>query len=357
MCEVLKNREILPLMKEGVGWEERRKELLSLLCEYEYGVTPNPPEEVWAKIFYEDKNAFAGKVLEQHISLSFSTPGGIYSFPFKLFLPYSDKELPVILHLAFRPEVPDRYVPAEEICDRGYALAVVCYQDITPDTHFGDFSSGLASMYIKDNKRQPNEWGKIGMWAFGASRIVDYLVTREELNHSEISVLGHSRLGKTALWCGAQDERIYCSISNNSGYGGASLSKNRSETGEHISSFVRIGSDDWYCPRFTEFLDRDDEKPYDQHFLLSLIAPRLICVGSALEDRGADPESEYWCCVASSEAYQKYGLSGLISDHMFPPSGTSYQEGEIGYHLRDGRHFLSRYDWLRYMDFLDQKRK
>ncbi|MBE7042430.1 MAG: acetylxylan esterase [Ruminococcaceae bacterium] len=357
MSDALKRREMLPLLQEEVSWEERRKELLRILSEYEYGFTPQAPERVEAKVFYEDKNAYAGKVLEQHVELSFQTPGGEYRFPIKLFLPYCDKKLPVLLHLAFRPEVPDRYVPAEEICDRGYALAVVCYQDITPDTHFGDFSSGLAAMYIKNNERKPNEWGKIGMWAFGASRVIDYLVTREELDEKEISVMGHSRLGKTALWCGAQDERVYCSISNNSGYGGASLAKGRNEKGEHISDFVRIGSYDWYCPRFTEFNGRDDEKPYDQHFLLSLIAPRFLCVGSAIEDKGADPNSEFLGCVAASEAYQKYGLSGLVSDGIFPELGTTLSEGEIGYHIRSGRHFLSRYDWNQYMDFLDKKRK
>lgn len=353
MENLLKERGILPLLNDK-PWEERRKELFDILCEYAYGYTPAPPKEVTSKIIYEDKNAYAGKILEQHIELSFDTPGGVYTFPFKLYIPYTDKKLPVLLNLAFRPEVPDRYVPAEEICDHGYALAVVCYQDITPDSYFGDFSAGLAAMFIKDNKREPNEWGKIGMWAYGASRIIDYLVTREDLDKEEISLVGHSRLGKTALWCAAQDERVYCVMANNAGYGGVTLSKNSGK--ERVDMFLEVGSYDWFCPRFTEFNHRDNEKPYDQHYLLALIAPRYIYVGSAEDDFAAYPESELLSCYAASIAYKLYGKTGLCGADKLPPVGANLHNGEIGYHLRSGGHFLSRYDWLRYMEFLDKKR-
>jgi len=341
-------------MKDGVSWEERRKELYNILCEYEYGFTPAAPEYVNSEIIYEDKNAYAGKVLEQHVRLTFPTPNGDYSFEVKLFIPYADHPLPTFLNIAFRYQTPDRYVPVEEICDHGYALAIVCYMDITPDSYFGDYTKGMAAKFIKDNKRAPNEWGKIGMWAYGASRVMDYIETRPELDSKEVSVVGHSRLGKTALWCAAQDERIYCAISNDSGYGGAALA--RQGTGEYIDLFIKAGSYDWFCERFLEYVDRDNEKPYDQHFLLALIAPRYICVGSAEEDKGADPASELLSCYAASEAYKEYGLTGLVGGQELPPVGTALHDGEIGYHIRTGRHFFSRYDWLRYIEFLDKKR-
>lgn len=355
MSELMKERGIVPLMRPGVSWEERRKELYDVLCEYEYGYTPPKPEFTHSAVIYENNIAYAGKVLEQHVDICFPTPKGLYTFPVKLFIPYSEQKLPVFLHIAFRHETPDRYVPVEEICDSGYALAVVCYHDITPDSLFGDYTSGMAAMFIENNSRKPSEWGKIGMWAYGASRVIDYLVTRPELDKDEISVIGHSRLGKTALWCAAQDERVYCAISNNSGYGGAALSKNG--TGEYVRLFVNAGSYDWFCERFLEFDGRDNDKPYDQHYLLALIAPRYICVGSAVEDQGADPASELLSCYAASEAYKKYGLTGLVGSDTLPEAGTSYHDGEIGYHIRPGRHFLSRYDWGQYTKFLDSKRK
>lgn len=353
MKQLLKEREILPLLNDR-PWKERRKELFDILCEYAYGHTPKAPKEVRSKIIYEDKNAYAGKVLEQHVEISFDTPDGEYSFSIKMFIPFAVRKPPVLLHLAFRPEVPDKYVPAEEICDHGYALVVVCYQDITPDSYFGDFSAGLAAKYIKDNQRKPDEWGKIGMWAFGASRVIDYLVTRDDLDKNEISVCGHSRLGKTALWCAAQDERVYCVMANNAGYNGASLSKNSGK--ERIDMFVECGSYDWFCPNFTEFIHRDNEKPYDQHFLLALISPRYIYVSSAEDDFAADPTGELLSCIAANDAYKLYGKNGVCNADELPPVGTKLHDGEIGYHLRTGSHFLSRYDWLSFMEFLDKKR-
>jgi hypothetical protein len=143
-------------------------------------------------------------------------------------------------------------------------------------------------------------------------------------------------------------------MANNAGYNGASLSKNSGM--ERIDMFLECGSYDWFCPKFTEFNHRDNEKPYDQHFLLSLIAPRYLYVASSEDDTCAYPIAEYLACVAASEAYEKYGKKGLSDASNLPPVNGKYHNGEIGYHLRSGGHFLSRYDWLEFMDFLDKKR-
>jgi hypothetical protein len=91
------------------------------------------------------------------------------------------------------------------------------------------------------------------MWAYGASRFLDYLLTREDLDAAHTAVVGHSRLGKTALWCGAQDERFFMTISNDSGYAGAATSKHGH--GERVRDFLRVGSWDWYCENFKLFTD------------------------------------------------------------------------------------------------------
>ena len=353
--KMLDERQLLPIIDGEKPWEDRRKELLDILATYEYGFTPEKPEIWHVDLLEENKNAFAGKAVQRRMKLYFNSPGGMYFFYFYTVIPYSDKKVPTFLHINFRKDIPDRHQPTEEIIDRGYAVCTLCYTDVVPDNIDSDFTKGMAPLFVKNNERGHSEWGKIGMWAYAASRVIDYLVTVPEIDENEITVIGHSRLGKTALWCGAQDERIYCTISNCSGYGGAAVAKGG--TGESIAMFDKYGSKDWMCPAFTDYIYRENEKPYDQHFLLACIAPRYLCVGSAVEDWGADPESEFLSCVAASEAYKQYGLDGLKYDgEKMPETGSNLIDGEIGYHIRKGRHFLSREDWNCYMDFLDKKR-
>ena len=360
--EILQERDLPPVLQMADGtevtasnWQERRREMREALEKYSYGHTPGAPEILKGQIRKADEYAYAGKVLQQEIVITFRTAKGRFSFRFQLLIPRNVSKPPVILHLAFRPDLPDRYVPVEEITDRGYALAVVCYTDMLNDRLHGDFSDGLAAYFGVTKDRGPEEWGKIGMWAYGASRTLDYLLTRPDLDGAHTAVMGHSRLGKVALWAAAQDERFWCAISNNSGYGGAATSKHG--TGERVRDFLRGGSWDFYCENFKEFVDeKEDAKPYDQSWLLALIAPRYLCVGSAVEDDGADPQSEFLTSLWASGAWDLLGRQGLVTPDRMPKVGDRMQEGCIGYHLRPGRHFLSREDWNVYMDFLDQKR-
>lgn len=355
----LDSRELIPLLKfndsskvTSDNWNRRREELLEILCENIYGHTPALPKSVSGKVKYESTDAYAGKVIERHIEITFDTPAGDCSFPIYLFIPKSDKPMPVFLHIAFRDQLPDKYVPIEEITDNGFALAMFCYKDAVNDNLGGDYSNGLAKLYIHGERRS-NEWGKIGMWAYCASRVYDHLCTMPELDHERVAVIGHSRLGKTALWCAAQDKRFWAAISNNSGFGGAAVAKHG--TGERVDDFKRCGSWDWFCPRYLSFIGREDDLPYDQHMLLALIAPRLLLVGSAEQDKGADPESEFLSALAASSVWKKLGYKGFVTPDELPHAGTTLTKGNIGYHLRAGAHFLSRADWGKYMDFLKLK--
>lgn len=356
------DRDLPPLLIMDDGrdctkelWRERRAELLDILQRHIYGYTPEPPKETVGKIIGQGKErAFAGKVNQQTIEIEFNTPNGEFSFPLYLFLPKSNPTAPLFLNIAFRPYAPDIYAPIEEIIDNGFAFAMIHYKDIVNDNLHGDYSDGLGKLYIGNRQREPEEWGKIGMWAYGTSRAMDYLFTREEIDHDHIAVVGHSRLGKTALWCAAQDERFFMGISNNSGIGGAAIAKH--STGERVSDFIRVGSWDWFCENFKSYAGREDiDMPYDQHYLLAAIAPRHICVGSAELDDGADPSSEFLSCVAVSEVYELLGYRGLITPDSYPMPGTSLHSGDVGYHIRSGHHYFSRYDWNRYMDFVRLK--
>src|SRR5699024_8714502 len=155
----------------------------------------------------------------------------------------------------------DIYSPIEEIIDNGFGIALIYYKDIVNDNLHGDYSDGLAKLYVDENKRDPHEWGKIGMWAYAGSRAMDYLLTRDDVDHKHIAVAGHSRLGKAALWCAAQDERFFMAISNNSGIEGAAITKH--STGERISAFLKAGSWDWFCERFKEDSGHENSLPYD----------------------------------------------------------------------------------------------
>ena len=359
MNTLLDSRQLMPLLSFDDGravtaetWPRRRAELLTGLSDNLYGHTPAAPATVQGTILETDEYAYAGKVIQHRVLVTFQTPGGEASFPIQLFIPKADHPLPVFLNLAFRDATPDRYVPIEEITDNGFALAILCYKDAVNDNHHGDFSDGLARLFIHGERRD-NEWGKIGMWAYCASRVYDYLCTVPQIDSERVAVIGHSRLGKTALWTGAQDERFWATISNNSGFGGAAIAKHGA--GERVADFERVGSWDWFCPKFRTFVGREDELPYDQHMLLALIAPRLLAIGSAELDRGADPKSEFLSACAATPVWELLGQQGLIAPAEQPQVGTSFADGQIAYHIRSGRHFFSRADWGRYMEFLKRK--
>lgn len=285
--------------------------------------------------------------MKQRIQLTFHTPFNAFSFPFELVLPKKSgdregKGCPVFVYLGFTPEPADGI--GEEIVDYGYALAHINYQEIAPDKDDG-FANGLGSFC----RRNPFDgWGKIGMWAYGASRVMDYLLDEAKLDAKRIAVLGHSRLGKTALWCGALDERFSLVISNDSGGGGAALF--RGKMGERIANLAGKGSGHWFCGNFLQYANQEQKLPFDQHFLLALTAPRHLYVASAALDDWADPHSELLSCLAAGPAYEICGVPGLIlpeeiqkPEALLPDWG--YHQGNIGYHIRSGTHHLGREDW------------
>ena len=361
--KILSERDYLPIMRMNDGtevtcdlWDARRKEMQELLEKYSYGKTPDVDVTVSGKLCENGKYTCAGKCTEEIIELTYETQYGRGSFPIQIFTPSAAEKPPLLLHIAFGL-APHRYIPVESIIDAGYALVAVDYRDMVNDNLFGDYSDGIAAHFNTTQNRASDEWGKIGMWAWGASRVLDYLIAeKKNFDTEKVAVIGHSRLGKTALWCAAQDERFAAAISNNSGYGGAASSKHGK--GERVTDFLRVGSWDWYCENFKEFKDElEDEKPYDQSFLLALIAPRYLLVGSAELDYGADPESEFLTTLHASSAWELLGKSGLITENGLPNPGAFLGEGNILYHYRKGTHYLSADDWAAYIRFLDTKFK
>jgi hypothetical protein len=355
MLDELRKRELPEVLTFCSGkaadspslWRKRRVEILELLSREIYGFSPPPPENVTSVVQQCNDKSFAGKAVHSVIDIRFDTPKGEFSFPVNLFIPRTISPAPLFLHIAFRPDIPDMYYPVEEIIDSGFATASFCYKDVAPDFDDG-FVGGLAGMYA-GSRRAPDEWGKISMWAWAAGRVMDYLQTLEEIDRERIAVIGHSRLGKTALWCAAQDERFAMGISNNSGCAGAAI--NRGNKGEQIKDIIG-NFKYWFCDNYQKYVGMEKNLPFDQHFLLAAIAPRSVYASSAQEDDWADPQSEFLSCVASGSVYELLGHRGLVTGDEYPKPGTVLQEGRIGYHLREGTHFLSRYDWQRFMEYM-----
>ena len=236
-------------------------------------------------------------------------------------------------------------MPSEELVDNGFAVFSFCYNDVTMDN--SDFTDGLAGVLFENGQRKPNDPGKIAMWAWAAHRVMDYAQTLGDVLELDCGIVcGHSRLGKTALLTGATDERFKFAYSNDSGCSGAAVTRQKGgETVEKICNKFSY----WFCENYLKYINKEDSMPFDQHYLLSSIAPRFACVGSASEDLWADPVSEMLNCVASSSAFK----NGFVYEDRLPEIGDRFFRGDIGYHLRKGLHYFSREDWLRLIEFVN----
>ncbi|OQB15294.1 MAG: hypothetical protein BWY15_00665 [Firmicutes bacterium ADurb.Bin193] len=331
-------------------WNERRSEIINILCNEEYGFLPPKPEKLSWEVVEEDNRFCAGKAPLKKVLLKADFKSGSFFFPICVCIPKAQKKYPFFVHINFRDNVPDKYMPSEEICDNGFAVLSFCYKDVTSDDN--DFSNGLAGIIYNGKARKDNDSGKIAMWSWAASRVMDYAQTLTELDLTRATIVGHSRLGKTSLLTGATDERFSCAISNESGCSGAAIS--RGKQGETIKNICNRFPY-WFCDNYKKYIDKEFDMPFDQHFLLAAIAPRKVYVASAEEDLWADPVSEFLSCVAASEVFEKMGLDGLIHNDNLPEAGEVFHKGNIGYHLRAGLHFFSREDWLHFIEFLKQK--
>ncbi len=331
-------------------FETRRKEIKKILMEEEYGIIPPAPDSMKVELINEDERFCAGKAPLKKLSFICRIGDKEFAFPVSAVIPKDKTNLPAFVHINFRPDVPDKYMLSEEIADRGYAVFSFYYEDIAKDSP--DFRSALAK-YLCGSRRRKNAPGKIAMWAWAAMRIMDHLQTLPEIDKDSIAVVGHSRLGKTALVTGAFDERFKYVISNDSGCSGAAISRGKGgESVERITTVFPF----WFCPRYVENRDKYESRGYDQNFLLTLSVPRHIIVGSAEEDLWADPISEFLCLASVNDAYQLFGKRGLVYEDEIPTAKSLLGEGDSCYHIRHGMHYFSREDWNAYMDYIDKCR-
>lgn len=336
--ELLKERNLPSLLSTA--------EMLDILFENEYGyMPPNPTDISFEKEEKYIKSFCAGKAVANKITAKTVVNGKEFSFPFIESVPTKKGPHPFFVLINFRDDVPDLYLPVEELIDNGFAVLSFCYKDVTSDD--GDFTNGLAGVLYNDGKRRANDAGKIAMWSWAAQRVMDYAASHPDVFDLDRSVVcGHSRLGKTALLTGAVDERFKFTYSNDSGCSGAAVTRNK--VGETVAD-ITTRFPFWFCENYKRYAENVAEMPFEQHYLLASVAPRFVLVGSADEDKWADPDSEFLCCVAASPAFKK----GFNCPDRLPQIDDCFFDGDVGYHLRAGKHYFSRQDWQRLIAFVN----
>jgi hypothetical protein len=339
------------------AWRARRADLLDLFRDDVYGWSPGRPERLEFERTEVDPLAMNGAATLERVVIISHQEGRTHRFGLTLFLPNSRQPAPVFLLINNRAASntdPTRaqksgFWPAEDLIARGYGIAALQNGELAPDDK-SHFTEGVIHLFEGDRtERSPHTWGALGAWAWGASRVMDYLETDPGVDASRVAVLGHSRGGKAALWAGAQDERFALVISNESGEGGAAL--NRRTFGETVKAINDVFPH-WFDATYKTYNDRVKDLPVDQHMLLSLIAPRALYVASADEDLWSDPRGEFESLAASSPVFELYGDPAIAADAM-PPLEQPLVVGRRGYHIRRGVPNLTPYDWARFADFAD----
>ena len=368
---------------DSMVWtEKRRPEILRLFEKEVYGRSPGKPKHIEFQEFEKDTNALGGKAKRKQIQIKLCKDDKALAINLLIYSPVGTKKpVPGFLTINFHGNHTVHNDPAikiteswvrnrngiknnqarqedrgssssrwsiEQIIDHGYMFATVYYGEIDPDFDDG-FQNGVHGLFSSstEKNREPAEWGSIAGWAWGLSRCMDYLEADPVIDSQRIAVMGHSRLGKTALWAGAVDPRFAMVISNNSGCGGAALS--RRKFGETVKR-INTSFPHWFCDNYKKYNDNEDGCPVDQHMLVALAAPRPVYIASAEGDLWADPRGEFLSALGAEPIYRLFGYGlGAIEQ----PSVNEPVHGRIGYHVRNGRHDVTDYDWKQYLKFAD----
>lgn len=368
---------------DSLWWKKRRPETVRLFEEYIYGITPGYCMDSIRFVVHKTNTDFLkGKAICKEVDVFFTAQKDSNSMRILLVIPKNRKVSPCFVGMNFAGNMTistDTFItmntrwirgdyykeavnnratekmrgllssrwPLEYIINEGFAVATVYYGDVDPDYDDG-FRNGIHPLFRDTTvlSRGATEWGSIGAWAWGLSRIADYLVTDTLIDSKNLIVFGHSRLGKAALWAGAQDTRFAMVVSNNSGCGGAALSKREfGENGIIINTFFPH----WFCENFKYYNRNEAALPVDQHQLIALVAPRPVYIASAAKDLWADPKGEFLAALNADTVYRFLGAEGLPVNEM--PAINHPVMGRIGYHIRTGDHDITLYDWQQYIVF------
>ena len=358
-------------------WENvRRPEILKFATENIYGVRPvERPADLKFEAIGPDRSFPDAGAVRRRARASFSGPYGKWSFEMTVFMPEhasASSPAPAFVLICNRdPEkfadielkVKSGFFPVADVVARGYAIAVFKNTHLALDCYHpyylknGSFSipdpafeKGFYACWAAE--RTERSWSAISAWAWGASRVLDWLETMREIDSRHVAVVGHSRGGKTSLWAAASDKRFAMACVNDSGCCGAKLNHAAVPCSETIEQ-DNNNNPHWFCRAYRRFNGKDAHLPFDQHWIAALVAPRLLYIASASTDYAAGPWGEFLTARHASPAWELYGKKGLVEDHPYAVE-KPFHGGCVGYHLRKGGHDLSYYDWRNYLDFADR---
>ena len=369
-------------VRDAKTWySKRRPELLHLFEENVYGRRPGRPKDMHFEVFDVDRHALGGKAIRKQVTIYFSAKKDGPKEDVLIYLPAEAKKpVPLILSLNFSGNhriiddtairlamVWDRTTktksqaaentrgtskwPVEKLLERGIGLATIYYCDIEPDFN-GGMQYGVRPLFFKAGQTEPapDEWGAIAAWGWGLSRAMDYIETDKEIDAKRVAILGHSRLGKTVLWAGAQDTRFAMVLAAGSGESGAALA--RRDFGETVKH-MNVNFPYQFCQNYQKWGDHVSQMPVDQHELLALIAPRFVYLADGDQDLWSDPKGEFLAAVAAGPVYRLLGKDDLGTDQW--PAANQPIQHTIAYHLRTGKHELAPYDWEQYIGYVAEK--
>lgn len=358
---------------------KRRPQLLHLFEQTIYGVSPPAPTNERFVVTDRDPHALGGLAVRKQVTILLDGKADGPQTSVLIYLPVKAKgPVPVFVGLNFHGNqavnadpaiaiahswvaapgegivkhhatVKSRGIeagewPIKQILAAGYGVATYFPGDLYPDGE--NMVDESIQPFYHTNPSDPAHWGAIATWAWGLSRVYDYLATDRAVDATRVIVIGHSRYGKAALWAGASDPRFAMVVSNDSGNGGASLYR------RNFGETIRVMNDYWFDPRFKTYAYRENDLPIDANELIALIAPRPVYVASATEDLWSDPRGEFLAASAADPVYHLFGLKGLETRTMPPPD---HPIGfRIGYHIRTGKHEITPEDWGFYIAFADR---
>jgi len=345
----------------------RRPEILSLFSNLIYGRVPEAPSPITVEfeVAQTDLEFMDSAATRKEIKIHLSNKNGRMAMHLILFVPNkASKPVPCFLKHSFQNTRSDEFGaallrpgklkngwPIGKFIEKGYALCAVYHEDLVRHNEV-DFRSGIHKLFYPKGQSFPkaHEWGVISACAWGAMRAMDYLEADQDIDHTRVAVMGHSKMGKTALWTAAQDTRFALAISAQSGCAGAALWRRKS--GETLKKMV-TRFPYWLCRNAWKFVGQEDDLPVDQHMLLACIAPRPVYVHSSTNDTWADPRGEYLSAYHAGEIYRLLGAKTSLADQKSPAVGKAVIRSHVGYHLREGGHSIETYDWDRFLEFAD----
>ncbi len=345
----------------------RRPELLKLYDSEIYGAVPRNAPKATDKVLETDTNALGGLAIHKDVEIQFGKGTNAPTAHLHIYLPpNTTKPVPLLLHMVFFSNPPfgepttnaaglarrfGEGGPLTNIFAHGYGYATFRYTDIAPD-NTNAFKSGVIALTLKPDqaKPAPDQWGTISAWAWGASRVLDYLEKDKSVDAKRVALIGHSRLGKTVLLAGARDPRFAIIYSSCAGEMGSSLA--RRDFGETVDDMA--ANFPWqFCGNFQKYPGHWNDMPVDTHEIIALNAPHPVFIGGGTQDQWSDPHGEFLGAVAAGPVYRLVGKQDLGAT-TGPEIDHPYITGDLGFHYHNGGHTISASDWNAFLDFADK---